>query len=113
MKYPIQEYSPKQKVELFEKWFNGMNQSELLQVKEYLDKRLNVTGPVIKRVSPFKCFNGNKLYEGDTIYHMSGETGIIKYVPNFGDQWLVDYGGGVQSRLSLQVGEKGQAIKKQ
>jgi len=64
-------------------------------------------------VAPWKDFNGNHITEGDVIKHPSGEAGTVRFVPNrdsVSDQWIVDYVYGDESRLCLQVGDKGQAV---
>ena len=68
----------------------------------------------MKSKAPWTDFENNELFEGDTIIHPSGETGIIvfKHKPtNLHDQWLVNYGDKIYSRLSLQIGDKGRAVK--
>lgn len=67
-----------------------------------------------KRQAPWNDYKGNEIFEGDTIVHPSGETGVIAYRQNsisISDNWLVDYGDGVLSRLCLQIGDKGMAVK--
>ena len=66
-------------------------------------------------IAPYKDYAGNKILEGDWIIHPTGETGIIIYNPfknnDEHDNWFVDYkDDSPQSRLSLQVGDKGQAV---
>lgn len=66
------------------------------------------------RKAPWPDFNGSPLFEGDIIVHPSKETGVIVYLPGHehpADSWRVDYGDGTLSRLSLQIGDKGQAVK--
>lgn len=67
-----------------------------------------------KEKCPWKDYAGNELYEGDVIAHPDGSTGKILFLPEFHeeihDQWRVDYGDEVL-RLSLQIGDKGQAVK--
>lgn len=64
--------------------------------------------------TPYQDFNGNDLYVGDFIVHPSGERGQIVLFPD-GEtdaaKWLVDYDGWPFSRLCLQIGDKGQAVK--
>ncbi len=72
------------------------------------------TADFIKKKVPWLDLNNNELFEGDTIRHPDGETGIIIFCgkcTGVHDQWRVDYGDGVPSRLSLQIGDKGQAVK--
>lgn len=62
--------------------------------------------------APWKDFNGNDIFEGNTILHPNGDKGIVVFRGErklLEDQWLVDYGDGHESRLCLQVGDKGQA----
>jgi len=65
--------------------------------------------------APWQDLNNQDLYEGDTIEHPDESKGIIVYVPNAGqydtDKWKVDYGDKYLSRLCLQIGYKGRAIK--
>jgi hypothetical protein len=74
--------------------------------------------PTTRRKAPWPDFAGNDLYEGDIIIHPSGEQGVIRYVPTINktvtDDWLVEYrGSSVRcSRLVLQVGSKGQAVRR-
>lgn len=65
------------------------------------------------RKAPWTDFDGNLIYEGDTIVHPSGDRGVVTFLPdhdNAADQWRVDYGDGARSRLMLQIGDKGQAV---
>lgn len=67
-----------------------------------------------KTPAPWTDFKGNDLREGDFIEHPSGERGKIVLLANEeedGDKWRVDYGVGKYSRLCLQVGDKGRAVK--
>lgn len=62
--------------------------------------------------APWPDFNGREIFEGDNIIHPTGEQGIVVFIKDatdVHDQWKVDYGTGVLSRLSLQIGDKGQA----
>ena len=62
--------------------------------------------------APWPDYSGEAIYEGSTILHLSGETGKVVCLPDFElpeDQWRVDYGDGVLSRLCLQIGDKGMA----
>ena len=66
------------------------------------------------RKAPWTDFAGSELYEGDRIEHPSGESGVIVFLEEFekpSDQWLVDYGAPVPSRLCLQIGDRGRAVK--
>jgi len=64
--------------------------------------------------APWSDFENNELFEGDIIVHPDGTIGTIifkcEYI-NPHNQWLVDYRKGDLSRLSLQIGDKGRAIK--
>jgi hypothetical protein len=65
------------------------------------------------KVAPWPDFFGNDIHDGDEIKHPSGETGKVILIPNEEDvhrQWRVDYGEGFLSALSLQIGDKGQAV---
>lgn len=65
--------------------------------------------------APWPDYEGNDLFAGDIIRHPSGQEGIVRFMSEqIGqhDQWRVDYDGVMYlSRLCLQVGEKGQAVK--
>lgn len=65
---------------------------------------------------PWSDYNDSDLFDGDMIEHPNGETGIIEFHKEFSGrphlQWLVNYGEKKDlSRLFLQLGEKGQAVK--
>ncbi len=66
------------------------------------------------RRAPWPDFAGNPIHEGDTIRHPhSGESGVVVFLPMYsdpGDAWRVNYGDQYESRLCLQIGDKGQAI---
>lgn len=62
--------------------------------------------------APWKDFAGNDIFEGDTIIHPSGESGVVRYRQAdcyVQDRWRVDYGDGRLSRLCLQIGDRGRA----
>lgn len=64
--------------------------------------------------APWTDFIGITLFDGDTIIHPSGQSGKIIFKPERerkSDQWVVDYGDGIESRLCLQIGDRGRAIK--
>lgn len=72
-----------------------------------------------KRKAPWKDFKGNDIYEGDLIKHPNGMVGgYVFFIPYFNsphDQWRVAYdelgcNRGDIGRLSLQIGDKGQAV---
>ncbi len=63
--------------------------------------------------APWPDFKGNELYEGNVIAHPSGQEGVIVYHPERetpNDQWLIQYNDEWESRLCLQVGDKGRAV---
>lgn len=63
--------------------------------------------------APITDFDGNDIYEGDTIVHPSGQHGVVVFHRDreeSSDAWCVDYGVGFESRLCLQVGAKGQGV---
>lgn len=65
--------------------------------------------------APYKDYAGQQLFEGDTLAHPSGEVGRVVFIGTYSrpeDSWRVDYGDST-SRLCLQVGAKGQAVKAQ
>lgn len=66
------------------------------------------------RKAPWVDSQNNELFDGDTIVHPDGQTGTIEFhctLHSPTDQWLVNYGDGVPSRLCLQIGDKGRAVK--
>lgn len=66
-------------------------------------------------IAPYKDFIGKEIAEGDIIVHPSGEQGVVLLRLNREDdqdRWIVDYGDGVESRLCLQVGDRGRAVRK-
>lgn len=69
-----------------------------------------------KRKAPWKDYEGGELVDGDYIIHPSGEMGRVWFdstSDNETDQWRViyDQNKDSMSRLCLQVGEKGQAVR--
>ncbi|MCK4891534.1 MAG: hypothetical protein KAS78_02585 [Candidatus Pacebacteria bacterium] len=63
---------------------------------------------------PWSDFENNELFEGDIIVHPDGTTGTIIFKSEYinpHNQWFVDYGEGDLSRLNLQIGDKGRAVK--
>ena len=61
--------------------------------------------------SPYKDFAGVEIFEGDVIEHPDGIRGKVIYDIFGGRKWVVDYGTGEPySLLSLQIGNKGQAV---
>jgi hypothetical protein len=67
-----------------------------------------------KAESPFRDYAGQIIYEGDEIIHPSGECGIVVFIPALddpNDAWKVSYSDSyIESRLCLQVGDKGCAV---
>jgi hypothetical protein len=62
----------------------------------------------MKIKAPWKDYEGKDIFDGNIIRHPDGTEGVVKLI---GVQtWRVDYGGGKLSRLSLQIGNKGQAV---
>lgn len=75
-------------------------------------KTMYKTPPVKKRKAPWPDHAGQDIFEGAVIEHPDGERGTVFFrseYPEPGDQWCVDYGDGVPSRLCLQIGDKGMA----
>ena len=69
-----------------------------------------------KQKAPWPDYNGNDLFHGDRIIHPNnGPIGTVIFIGSRNrsdDQWFVCYDKeSPLSRLQLQVGEKGQAIK--
>lgn len=66
------------------------------------------------RKAPWQDYKGDDLYAGDTISHPCGTKGVIILNDSFdldSDKWLVKYGRDDFSRLIIQIGDKGQAVK--
>lgn len=67
------------------------------------------------RKAPWPDYEGADLFEGDKIAHPSGKAGLVFYQPRSTvdekENWLVQYDGGPASRLCLQVGDKGRAVR--
>lgn len=65
------------------------------------------------KIAPWPDFHGMEIHDGDVITHPSGEFGTVVFIPeeeNLSDQWRVDYGSEIKSRLCLQIGDKGMAV---
>ncbi len=64
--------------------------------------------------APWQDFEGNDIYEGNVIAHPSGQKGVVVYHPERetpSDQWLIQYNDEWESRLCLQVSDKGRAVR--
>lgn len=69
--------------------------------------------PPQRMVAPWRDMHGRTIREGDTIRHPDGQEGRVIYRPereDDADRWLVDYGDGTESRLVLQINDRGQAV---
>lgn len=78
------------------------------------DVGLSTADRVVMRKAPWLDYRGNALFEGDIIEHPDGKRGRIEFhrrPERVSDQWRVDYGTGNHSRLCLQIGDKGRAVK--
>lgn len=67
-----------------------------------------------KRKSPWPDYEGNELFEGDTIRHPDGDMGVIVYLDSIKgehNKWRVNYTDGHQAKLFLQIDDKGMAVK--
>jgi hypothetical protein len=62
-------------------------------------------------LAPFPDYEGNTVYEGDTIMHPNGEAGVVFYAPDRLNEWRVMYEDGTDCAYALQVGSRGQAVK--
>lgn len=68
----------------------------------------------LNKASPWLDYENNELFEGDKIRHPDGDIGVIEFHSKFkdpADQWWVNYGNGPLSRLCMQIGDKGRAVK--
>lgn len=79
-----------------------------------LGKTMYKAPPKPARKAPWPDCAGQDIFEGSVIGHPEGEgeQGTVFFrseYPDPVDQWCVDYGDGVPSRLILQIGEKGLA----
>ena len=64
-------------------------------------------------VAPWPDFAGNQIRDKDRIRHPDGTAGTVLHLPKLGEggeAWRVVYEHGDISRLSLQIGDKGQAV---
>ena len=64
--------------------------------------------------APWKDYQGKDIVEGSVISHPSGQQGTVVFDSTrlrVEDQWLVDYGSEIKSRLVLQIGARGQAMR--
>jgi hypothetical protein len=97
---------------------NDLLDKKLNQVIKLTAHSLKVSFHIRKRMTkqpeqaPWSDFAGNSIYEGDTIRHPDGDTGVVVKVEaaSPSDAWRVDYGDSYLSRLGLQIGERGQAV---
>lgn len=67
----------------------------------------------MKNKAPWKDFNGNNIFQGDKLVHPSGQWGVVVFRPDREspeDRWLVNYGDTFESRLCLQIGDKGMGV---
>lgn len=68
----------------------------------------------MNKICPYRTFTGEKLHNGDHIIHPDGRCAKILYIDKGDDvdSWLCDYEDGSHlSRLCLQVGDKGRAVR--
>ena len=66
-----------------------------------------------KRVAPFLDFEGNRILEGDTIRHPTGDTAAVAYDEKRADdvgRWRAIYADGESLWLGNQIGSKGMAV---
>lgn len=64
-------------------------------------------------VAPWTDFAGNPIKHGDRIRHPKGLEGVVVRLPGYADAhdaWCVAYQDRTVSRLSLQIGDRGQAV---
>lgn len=64
-------------------------------------------------VAPWTDFAGNPIKHGDRIRHPEGLEGVVVRLPGYADAhdaWCVAYQDRTVSRLSLQIGHRGQAV---
>jgi hypothetical protein len=63
--------------------------------------------------APWPDFAGNDIHEGDIIRHPDGGEGTVVFLHEESepsDRWRVNYPLAGMGRLSLQIGDKGQAV---
>ena len=66
-----------------------------------------------RRCAPWTDFKRLPIHEGDVMVHPSGEEGMVIYMPEMRNPWRVMYEGSIHTAaLSLQVGDRGQAVVK-
>lgn len=64
-------------------------------------------------VAPWPDYAGNPIKHGDRIRHPEGLEGVVVRLPGYADAndaWCVAYQDRTVSRLSLQIGDRGQAV---
>lgn len=80
-----------------------------------LENKIELSNDGLLPRAPWTDYSGNELFAGDYIKHPDGTIGKIIYIcaglESIHDQWFVDYGDNCKLRLSLQIGDKGQAVK--
>lgn len=62
--------------------------------------------------APWKDYEGNDIYDGNTIIHPSGQRGVVVFHrgrDGATNQWVVNYGD-IESRLFLQIQDKGRGV---
>lgn len=99
-------------------WSHGSNVAVVEGTKllvNVFEKSAPIAVPVIQppavpgvhpTIAPYKDFKGNTVYEGDTIVHPSGESGVVVYYPDRPgqlDRWYVRYDNGNEHRLAASV----------
>ena len=86
------------------------NIQSMIDTNKALIDRINYKG---WRKAPWRDYEGNEIFEGSVIRHPSMQRGTVFFKEDAiapEDQWLVNYDTGKNSRLCLQIGEKGQAV---
>ena len=103
-------------INLSQRFPKNDNTNKNLSLIKALEETIERLNHPHKELAPWRDFKGNKIFEGDTIIHPTGETGIVNYHSerkDISDQWTAKYDFGPESRLILQVGDKGRAVVKQ
>lgn len=103
----------KQRVAMGRYFSNDELAANIQRMKDIMSgKTTHQAPPANRRKAPWPDFAGQEIFEGSVIEHPEGEQGTVFFrtdYPDPADQWCVDYGDGVPSRLILQIGEKGMA----